>query len=192
MAFRGHHLTCHATHRTQLSFRLHQARSLLPMPRTGSGGIHLCLPRSEDCTLKMGTSTKNPIIKAARYSRLHSFRVVVVSNQAGISLKPDAKGPRANMSKLTTFKTKVLAVFGQLDIPISIYAATGKDIYRKPRTGMWTELLDDYGMSPENLDLENSIFVGDAAGREALNSQPKDFSCSDRFVSFSDIMCGMH
>ena len=133
-----------------------------------------------------------PLIKAACHSRLHSFRVVVVSNQAGISLKPDAKGPRANVSKLTTFKTKVLAVFGQLDIPISIYAATGKDIYRKPRTGMWTELLDDYGISPESLDLENSIFVGDAAGREALNGQPKDFSCSDRFVSYSDNTHGMH
>ncbi|KAK0107173.1 hypothetical protein ONS95_003878 [Cadophora gregata] len=108
------------------------------------------------------------------------FRVVVVSNQAGISLKPDTKGPRTTVSKLATFKNKVLAVFGQLNIPISIYAATGKDIYRKPRTGMWTELLNDYDIELDSLDLDSSIFVGDAAGREALNGQPKDFSCSDR------------
>ncbi|KAL5324305.1 hypothetical protein ACEPPN_008850 [Leptodophora sp. 'Broadleaf-Isolate-01'] len=108
------------------------------------------------------------------------FRVVVVSNQGGISLKPDTKAPKASVSKLVSFKTKVLAVFGQLDIPISIYAATGKDMYRKPRTGMWTELLDDYGIRPDDLDIDNSIFVGDAGGREAFNGQPKDFSCSDR------------
>ncbi|KAG4437592.1 hypothetical protein IFR05_006931 [Cadophora sp. M221] len=108
------------------------------------------------------------------------FRVVVVSNQGGISLKPDTKAPKANVSKLVSFKTKVLAVFGQLDIPISIYAATGKDMYRKPRTGMWTELLEDYGIRPDDLDIDNSIFVGDAGGREAFNGQPKDFSCSDR------------
>lgn len=121
-------------------------------------------------------------LKAACHSPLYSFRVVVVSNQGGISLKPDTKAPKASVSKLVSFKTKVLAVFGQLDIPISIYAATGKDMYRKPRTGMWTELLDDYGIRPDDLDIDNSIFVGDAGGREAFNGQPKDFSCSDRCV----------
>jgi bifunctional polynucleotide phosphatase/kinase len=72
-------------------------------------------------------------------------------------------------------------VFNQLDIPISIYAATEKDTYRKPRTGMWSELLEDYDIhSPGDVDLENSIFVGDAGGRNAGNGKPKDFSCSDR------------
>ncbi|KAH7356726.1 polynucleotide kinase 3 phosphatase [Rhexocercosporidium sp. MPI-PUGE-AT-0058] len=119
-------------------------------------------------------------LKAACHSLLYRFRVVVVSNQGGISLKPDTKAPGTSVSKLVSFKTKVSAVFGQLDIPISIYAATGKDMYRKPRTGMWTELLEDYGIRPDDLDVENSIFVGDAGGREAFNGQPKDFSCSDR------------
>lgn len=121
-------------------------------------------------------------LKAACYSQLYSFRVVVLSNQAGISLKPDTKAPKASVSRFVAFKTKALAVFGQLDIPISIYAATDKDVYRKPRTGMWTELLEDYGIRPDDLDIDNSIFVGDAGGREAFNGQPKDFSCSDRCV----------
>ncbi|KAK2625111.1 hypothetical protein QTJ16_005480 [Diplocarpon rosae] len=108
------------------------------------------------------------------------FRVVIVSNQGGISLKPDTKAPKSNMSKLSSFKAKVSAVLGQLDIPIRIYAATGKDIYRKPRTGMWTEILGDYDILPGDLDIDNSFFVGDAGGREAFNKQPKDFSCSDR------------
>jgi bifunctional polynucleotide phosphatase/kinase len=72
-------------------------------------------------------------------------------------------------------------VFNQLDFPISIYAATEKDIFRKPRIGMWTELLDDCDISPGDLDLPNSIFVGDAGGRLASGGKPKDFSCSDRY-----------
>lgn len=107
----------------------------------------------------------------------------MVSNQGGISLKPDTKAPKAHMSKLASFKAKVAVVFAQLDIPVSIYAATEKDLYRKPRTGMWTEILDDYSIDPGDLDMNESFFVGDAAGREAFKGQPKDFSCSDRFAS---------
>lgn len=108
------------------------------------------------------------------------FTIVIISNQGGITLKPDTKMPKAHQSKTEVFKTKVSAVFNQLDIPISIYAATEKDIYRKPRTGMWTELLEDNEISPADLDLEHSVFVGDAAGRQAKQGKPKDFSCSDR------------
>ncbi|PQE13728.1 polynucleotide kinase 3 phosphatase protein [Rutstroemia sp. NJR-2017a BVV2] len=87
----------------------------------------------------------------------------------------------AQRSRLGEFKTKASAVFSQLDIPISIYAATEKDIYRKPRTGMWKELLEDYGIhQPADLNLQDSIFVGDAGGRHASVGHPKDFSCSDR------------
>jgi bifunctional polynucleotide phosphatase/kinase len=81
----------------------------------------------------------------------------------------------------------VSAVFNQLDLPISIYAATGKDLYRKPRTGMWKELLQDYDLSvPNNVDLDNSFFVGDAGGRVAGVGLVKDFSSSDRY--FKDHM----
>jgi bifunctional polynucleotide phosphatase/kinase len=112
-----------------------------------------------------------------------SFTIVVISNQGGITLKPDTKMPKAHQSKAESFKTKVSAVFSQLDIPISIYAATEKDIYRKPRTGMWTELLEDNEINPADLDLKNSVFVGDAAGRHASQGSAKDFSCSDRYGS---------
>lgn len=125
-----------------------------------------------------------PVLPSRKQHHLreYSFKVVVVSNQGGISLKADAKAPKAHLTKLASFKSKVLAVMGQLDIPISIYAATGKDIYRKPRTGMWTEILKDYGIGPDDVDYDKSIFVGDAGGRAAFNGQPKDFSCSDRCV----------
>lgn len=70
----------------------------------------------------------------------------------------------------------------QLDLPISIYAATAKDEFRKPRTGMWRQLLNDHGLAeqPGAIDLDKSMFVGDAAGRSG--SATKDFSCSDRSV----------
>ncbi|RDW60769.1 DNA kinase Pnk1 [Coleophoma cylindrospora] len=110
------------------------------------------------------------------------YQVVVLSNQGGLSMKGDTKGPKAGkQAKIDTFKAKTSAVFNQLDIPINIYAATGKDMYRKPRIGMWEELLDDYDIdTTKDLDLENSIFVGDAAGRHASHGKAKDFSCSDR------------
>ncbi|KAJ5672342.1 hypothetical protein N7507_001469 [Penicillium longicatenatum] len=60
-----------------------------------------------------------------------------------------------------------------LRLPISVYAATEDDNYRKPRTDMWKEFVDDYDLDVVGIDKTNSIFVGDAAGR------PKDHSSSD-------------
>ena len=105
-----------------------------------------------------------------------------MSNQAGIALKSDAKAPKVHQGRLTTFKSKVSAVFGQLDVPISMYAATEKDLYRKPRTGMWKDFLEDSDLSPGSIDYEHSFFVGDAGGRVATVGLPKDFSSSDRYA----------
>ena len=67
-----------------------------------------------------------------------------------------------------------------LDLPISIYAATAKDMYRKPRTGMWEEFLKENDINSESVDVQNSFFVGDAGGRPAAFNARSDFSCSDR------------
>lgn len=75
---------------------------------------------------------------------------------------------------LTNFKERAAAVMKQLDIPMSVYAATEDDGYRKPRTGLWTEFLDDYDFDISGVDLRHSVFVGDAAGR------PRDHSQVDR------------
>lgn len=60
-----------------------------------------------------------------------------------------------------------------LGIPISVYAATSDSEYRKPRLGMWREFIDDNDLDVTGIDLENSFFVGDAAGR------PGDHSTTD-------------
>ncbi|KAE9979636.1 hypothetical protein EG327_006934 [Venturia inaequalis] len=114
--------------------------------------------------------------------RLHSegYMVAIVSNQSGISLKPNPKSLKSDMKRLSDFKEKANAVFNQLDLPISLYAATAKDQYRKPRPGMWNALLEDFALTSDAVDHKESIFVGDAAGREASAGRKKDFSSSDR------------
>ena len=110
-----------------------------------------------------------------------SYIVAVISNQGGISLKSDSKTVKSDQKRLSEFKAKVTSVFSQLDFPISIYAGTSRDKFRKPRTGMWHELLEDNDLDVgEGIDLEDSIFVGDAAGRPARESIKQDHSSSDR------------
>ncbi|KAL1612424.1 DNA kinase/phosphatase Pnk1 [Paraconiothyrium brasiliense] len=88
---------------------------------------------------------------------------------------------KSDQKRLADFKAKVSTVFTQLELPISVYAATSHDRYRKPRVGMWVELLEDHDLERAGtVDLDNSFFVGDAAGRRASGSRTKDFSCGDR------------
>ncbi|ORY12270.1 polynucleotide kinase 3 phosphatase-domain-containing protein [Clohesyomyces aquaticus] len=110
------------------------------------------------------------------------YMLAVVSNQGGISLRGDPKTVKSDQKRLADFKGKVSAVLTQLDLPISVYAATGRDQYRKPRTGMWQELLEDHDLeNADAVDLQNSFFVGDAGGRAAVaGGASKDHSCVDR------------
>lgn len=100
---------------------------------------------------------------------------MVISNQKKISLQKDLKGGRSESKSLAMFKEKATAVMTQLEIPVSVYAATADGEYRKPRMGMWREFLDDYDLDVAGVDLPGSVFVGDAAGR------PGDHSTVDRY-----------
>ncbi|GKZ20638.1 hypothetical protein AbraIFM66951_005366 [Aspergillus brasiliensis] len=104
----------------------------------------------------------------------NGYYVVVVTNQKKISLKKDLKKGQSDSKSLVNFKERVSAVMKQLDIPLSVYAATEDDEYRKPRTGLWKEILDDYDFDVSGVNLSESVFVGDAAGR------PNDHSMVDR------------
>ncbi|GIC88424.1 putative DNA 3'-phosphatase Tpp1 [Aspergillus udagawae] len=104
----------------------------------------------------------------------HRYHVVIMSNQKRISLQKDLKGGRADSKSLTNFKERVTGVMRQIDIPISVYAATADDENRKPRTGMWREFVEDYDLDVFGVDLSASFYVGDAAGR------PRDHSMVDR------------
>lgn len=91
------------------------------------------------------------------------------------------------------FRSKLEAICDCFKIPVLIYAATGHDQYRKPRSGMWSEMLrdlpnitssmgatnDELRSTAVTIDHELSFFVGDAAGRPKGFSTMKDFSASD-------------
>ncbi|KAL6714847.1 DNA kinase/phosphatase Pnk1 [Lecanora helva] len=119
----------------------------------------------------------------SRLKQLHldGYAVVIFTNQGSISLKNDSKTPKADQKSLATFKTKAAAVFAHFDFPITLLAATARDRYRKPRTGMWSELLEDLDLDEgEGPDLGSTFFVGDAGGRAARTNAKADHSCSDR------------
>ena len=135
------------------------------------------LYNKEGCVLRrchyLSTANKTP----SRY------QVIIFTNQGGLTLHPDpkAKAPKTLKDRVPAFKQKCNVILSHLDLPTTLYAATGNDIFRKPRPGMWKELCRDYDLTDSDIDYENSLFVGDAGGRTAtLNGKKKDFSCSDR------------
>ncbi|KAL9094651.1 MAG: hypothetical protein Q9163_006541, partial [Psora crenata] len=109
------------------------------------------------------------------------FNIVIFTNQGSLSLRDDPKTPKADQRTLANFKAKVSSIFGHFDFPILLLAATARDIYRKPRTGMWRELLDELDLDEgDGPDLGASFFVGDAGGRAAGHERRSDHACSDR------------
>lgn len=109
------------------------------------------------------------------------YLVAIISNQGNISLKDNPKSLQKDTLSLKNFKNQVTSMMRQLDFPLSVYAATAHDLYRKPRLGMWRELLEDYDIEEEGrVDLAGSFYVGDAAGRERTTTREKDHACSDR------------
>ncbi|KAL8681688.1 MAG: hypothetical protein Q9186_002205 [Xanthomendoza sp. 1 TL-2023] len=109
------------------------------------------------------------------------YLISILSNQGGISLKDHPKSIERDQKSLANFKSKVSSVFSQLDFPVVLLAASARDGYRKPRTRMWTELLEELDLDDgHGPDLEASFFVGDAGGRAARSGAKPDHSCSDR------------
>ncbi|CAK7206598.1 DNA kinase/phosphatase Pnk1 [Sporothrix eucalyptigena] len=126
-----------------------------------------------------------------RLRALHDkgYAVIIFSNQGGLVLHPEAdtkkaKSKSSGKDRVAEYKQKCAAVLTDLGLPVTLYAATGKDRFRKPRPGMWEEMVKDLGLAEKDVDLESSFFVGDAAGRVPYlkngKTVPKDFSCSDR------------
>lgn len=110
---------------------------------------------------------------------------MVLSNQGGLSLRQHPKTAKSDQKRVREFKQKVEAVLESLELPMSVYAATAYDQYRKPRTGMWQEALDDYDLDDAGrLDRDGCLFVGDAGGRVTSSGVGSDdFSDCDRALA---------
>uniref|UniRef100_A0A671SBN5 Bifunctional polynucleotide phosphatase/kinase-like n=1 Tax=Sinocyclocheilus anshuiensis TaxID=1608454 RepID=A0A671SBN5_9TELE len=106
------------------------------------------------------------------------YKVVFFTNQMGISrgkLRPEV------------FKSKVEDILQTLQLPIQVFASTAPGIYRKPVVGMWEHLCEKAN-GGVTIDVSQSFYVGDAAGRPAnwaLGKKKKDFSCSDRLFALN-------
>ncbi|KAI8638071.1 polynucleotide kinase 3 phosphatase-domain-containing protein [Parasitella parasitica] len=98
------------------------------------------------------------------------YKIVIFSNQNGLNSDKKTKG----------FQFKIEAILNQVSSPVLVMAATKKDKYRKPMTGMWEWLEQNNG--DVSIDKSQSFYVGDAAGRDDgwKPRYKKDHSCGDR------------
>nr|XP_032517308.1 bifunctional polynucleotide phosphatase/kinase-like [Danaus plexippus plexippus] len=56
------------------------------------------------------------------------YKIVILSNQSPIG---------SGRVRIDDFKKKIEGLVQKLNVPVQVYLATGKGIYRKPMTGMW-------------------------------------------------------
>lgn len=98
------------------------------------------------------------------------YMLVVFTNQNGIEKK-----------KITEdfIRTRFESFLEHINLPVDIYISTSQDHHRKPNTGMWKKLL--LNLSSSEVDLQESFYCGDAAGRPKgwKSGKNKDFSCTD-------------
>jgi len=111
---------------------------------------------------------------------LHSanYKLVIITNQAGI-----ARGKLA----VGDFIDKAESIASRLGTPLHLICSTSDvGFYRKPRPGIW-HWLEQVGNSAIPIDLNESFYCGDAAGRELhwTAGRKKDFSCSDRLFALN-------
>lgn len=106
------------------------------------------------------------------------FKIVFFTNQAGVS-----KGKL----KINDLKRKIQSIVAKLNVPIQVFISTGKGKYRKPVTGSWN-ILTQQKNDGIAIDMEQSFFCGDAAGRpekKLPNKRKKDHSSADRLFALN-------
>ncbi|GFZ48059.1 hypothetical protein JCM24511_05807 [Saitozyma sp. JCM 24511] len=103
--------------------------------------------------------------------------VVVVSNQG------DA---REKIRREWRAKVPLIAAKMPKDVPLRVLAALDKyDVYRKPNIGMFEVITSLYAERGLEVDMDQSVFVGDAAGRMAGGGRKKDHGDTDYKFAFN-------
>ncbi|XP_074319293.1 polynucleotide 3'-phosphatase ZDP [Silene latifolia] len=98
------------------------------------------------------------------------FKLVVFTNESNIDrwTKKRQKAVDSKVGRLNNFIKKV-------NVPMQVFIACGfdtkgrKDAYRKPQPGMW-RVMEKHFNSGIAIDMDQSFYVGDAAGREKDHS----------------------
>lgn len=106
------------------------------------------------------------------------YRIVIISNQKGISL---------GYTTLKEIQTKIEKWSASVGVEMSVLLATENDQYRKPLPGSWEYIQKTLNKTP--IEKSKCFYVGDAAGRPKIGKRPKDHSDCDRFFS---INCGLN
>ncbi|KAF7302590.1 Bromo domain-containing protein [Mycena chlorophos] len=120
-------------------------------------------PRSTSTEQSLRVPTK--LAKAANAG----YSVVIITNQAALKLEREWKEKLA------------LIVAAITEVPFRLLAATAKDKFRKPMTGMWDKVERIFAEDGVKIDKSASFFVGDFAGRIYHDSgKKKDFARTDR------------
>lgn len=133
------------------------------------GKAKFCATAS-DFTLAFGSVTST-------LRRLHAagFKLVIFTNQAGVS---------GGKTTIDIVRARVEAVIAAVGLPMQAFVATHSDAYRKPFLGM-VFLLSARCNEGVQIDLANSVFVGDAAARIKTSLHGKDHSGSDMYMAMN-------
>ncbi|PKC67399.1 PNK3P-domain-containing protein [Rhizophagus irregularis] len=104
------------------------------------------------------------------------YKIVIITNQGGLEISN-----KTSEKKRKEFKAKIKNIVNNLNVPCEIYAATARDKYRKPMIGIW-KYITEHGNDGVITDMEESFYVGDAAGRGEnwKPNAPHDWNDTDR------------
>ena len=109
----------------------------------------------------------------SKLAQLHKdgYKIVIMSNQKGLS---------TGASRAQDIQGKIDDLAADCKVPLCAILATEDDIYRKPSPAMFTFCAENLITAP--IDLKESFYIGDAAGRPAgwAEGKKKDHGCSDR------------
>lgn len=134
---------------------------------------------------KSSDQKESLVVDKLRQLIKQDYKIVIFTNQGAVSLsQPNSKSYVNFTNRVGQFVKHVANEINDFE-PI-VYASTKKppassklptkdhEAMRKPQIGMWNQLLNSFGAQDVEIDMDQSFYVGDAAGR------PNDFLDSDK------------
>ncbi len=108
------------------------------------------------------------VMKKLKQLHTKKISIVIITNQAGKNKK--------------LVKDKLVAIIKKLTVPVVVYCALERDVWRKPHSTIWDRLIKPRLSSYARI---LAMYIGDAAGR------PKDHSAVDiKFAQNSGVSLG--